>query len=77
MTTGKRLHTEDEAKERHEATGGLRNWKHGGSLPVLANLEGQKENPQAKNSGLSRNGEQAQLTVSMHQERWLSTGTWN
>ena len=39
-----------------------------GSLPVVANLEGQKENPQAKNSGLSRNGEQPQLTVSMHRE---------
>ena len=27
MTTGKKLHAEDEAKERHETTGGLRNWK--------------------------------------------------
>ena len=27
MTTGKRLHAEDEAKERHETTGSLRNWK--------------------------------------------------
>ena len=55
-------------------------WETGsvkGSLPVVADLEGQKENPQARNSGLSRNGEQPQLTVSMHRESWLSPGTWN
>ena len=77
MTTGKRLHAEDLATGRHKTTGGLTAWKPERHSTCGGRLGGQKENPKAKNSGLSRNREQPQLTVSTDRQRRLSRGMWN